>query len=56
MATPQEILYYVDEVVTYEYNLTTKNIGMIYISGQVKHCPAQMKLEMASLARKLKNM
>lgn len=52
----QEILYYVDDIVTYEYNLTTDNIVMIYISEEFRHCPMQMKLEMAALARKLENM
>lgn len=52
----QDMLYYVDEVVTYEYNLTTNNIKMSYICGPFKSCPAQIKLEIGALARKLKNM
>lgn len=52
----QEILLYVDNLVTYKYNLTTDNIIMLYISGQFRSCPVQMKLEMAALARKLENM
>ncbi|MEK6627678.1 MAG: hypothetical protein AABY53_03555 [Bdellovibrionota bacterium] len=52
----QEILYYVDKIVTYEYNLTTDNMIMLYISGQLRYCPAQMKLEIAALVRKLENM
>ncbi len=52
----QEILYYVDHIVTYEYNLTTDCIVMIYISGQFKSSSAQIKLEMAALVRKLKYM
>ena len=52
----QEILYYVDDRVICDYNLTTDNIAMIYISGEFRHCPIQMKLEMAALARKLENM
>jgi len=52
----QDILYYKDYSFTYKYNLTTDHIIMSSISGQFKSCPAQMKLEMAALARKLKNM
>lgn len=52
----QEILLYVDNTVTYKHNLTTDIIIMNDILGQFKSCRAQMKLEMAALARKLKNM
>lgn len=52
----QEELYYVDNAIHYRINLVTLEIYMHDIEGQFKRCPLQIKLEMAALARKLKNM
>lgn len=52
----QEELYYEDNFFRYRSNLVTHEIYMHDILGQFKHCPIQMKLEMAALARKLENM
>ncbi|MEK6628509.1 MAG: hypothetical protein AABY53_07775 [Bdellovibrionota bacterium] len=52
----QVILHYIAKPLIYEYNLTTNSVVMNYISGQSRSCPAQMKLDMALLFHKLKNM
>ena len=52
----QEELYYEDDTFRYRMNLVNQEIHMHDILGYFKHCPLQMKLEMAALARKLENM
>lgn len=52
----QEILHYADEAITYEYNLSMQNILLSYVLGQLSPCRTQIKLEIAALVQKLKNM
>ncbi|MEK6628368.1 MAG: hypothetical protein AABY53_07060 [Bdellovibrionota bacterium] len=51
-----EVLYYVDDSFLYQINLVTNEINMHDVLGQFRHCPTQVKLEMAALARKLENL
>ncbi len=52
----QEILYYEDDIFRYRFNCVTEEIYMHDSTGYFKHCPLQMKLEIAALVRKLENM
>lgn len=52
----QEELYYADESLSYQINLVTQEIRLHDVLGSLQHCPLQMKLEVAALARKLENM
>ncbi|MEK6628141.1 MAG: hypothetical protein AABY53_05905 [Bdellovibrionota bacterium] len=52
----QEELYYEDNFFRFRFNLATEEIRMHDILGQFRNCPIQIKLEMAALERKLKNM
>lgn len=52
----QEILYYEDNFFRFRTNLVTDEIYEHDFTGYFKHCPLQMKLEIAALVRKLENM
>lgn len=51
----QEILYYEDNSFRFRTNLVTGEIYEHDFTGYFKHCPLQMKLEIAALVRKLEN-
>lgn len=55
-AQGQEELYYEDNFFRFHFNLATQEIHMHDILRQIRNCPIQIKLEMAALERKLKNM
>lgn len=55
-STGQEVLYYEDITIRFEYNLTTHEVLKNDLKNFKKKCPTQVKLDMAKLLLKLKNM